>query len=264
MFSAILAFVSLFLSLGSPLAVNGHSTLIRLTEAVLTHIPIYDNIVPARFSFVVWLFAVIALTLGGDRLIRTFMEHRSAGWVTRAGRAAAVLSRILAAALIVPRLPFKTEAAGFPSDTEQTLDVIPSGTVVPTYPLATSLDTEAMSWQAQDEMRFRIIGGYATVQATQNYGLKYEPLLKPSTVQKYLTTKAYGTFDIFYPPPGANANPRRALCTFISNYRVGAVVFWNHDGEPSAVYELFRHDLGTPTRVSHYRQLMVWLTRPGG
>src|ERR1035441_7077700 len=86
-FSAILAFVSLFLSLGSPLAVNGHSTLIRLTEAVLTHIPIYDNIVPARFSFVVWLFAVIALTLGGDRLIRTFMEHRSAGWVTRAGRA---------------------------------------------------------------------------------------------------------------------------------------------------------------------------------
>jgi hypothetical protein len=70
------------------------------------------------------------------------------------------------------------------------------------------LDTEAMSWQAQDEMRFRIIGGYATIQATQSYGLEYEPLLAPDIVQKYLTTKAYGAFDIFYPPPPANANPR--------------------------------------------------------
>jgi hypothetical protein len=76
-----------------PLEVNAHSTPIRLPEAVLAHVPIYDNIVPARFSFVVWLFAVIALTLGADRLIRTFMEHRSTGWVTTLGGAVVASAR---------------------------------------------------------------------------------------------------------------------------------------------------------------------------
>jgi hypothetical protein len=273
-FSAILAFVALVLSLGSPLTINRHVTRVRLPEALLAHVPIFDNIVPARFSFVVWLFAVIALTIGGDRLVRTIADRSSLGWSASLGRASGAVTLLLAVAFIVPRLPFETAAATYPPDTKTTLDAIPSGTVVLTYPFATSLDTEAMSWQADDEMRFRIIGGYATLQAGRTglpvgpdfpkFGMEYEPLLGQPFIQEYLVAHQYNRLEnLFYAVAPANVNPRPALCRFLATYHVGAVIFWNHGVNPAPVKALFLADLGTPTRRTHDKQLLVWLTPPG-
>jgi len=44
---------------------------------------------------------------------------------------------------------------------------------------------------------------------------------------------------------------------------VGAVIFWNHGVNPAPVKALFLADLGTPTRRTHDKQLLVWLTPPG-
>ncbi len=180
----------------------------------------------------------------------------------------------MAVAFIVPRLPFETAAATYPPDTKTTLDAIPSGTVVLTYPFATSLDTEAMSWQADDEMRFRIIGGYATLQAGRTglpvgpdfpkFGMEYEPLLGQPFIQEYLVAHQYNRLEnLFYAVAPANVNPRPALCRFLATYHVGAVIFWNHGVNPAPVKALFLADLGTPTRRTHDKQLLVWLTPPG-
>jgi hypothetical protein len=272
--SALLALVALVLSFGPRLEINGHQTRIFLPEVVLAHLPVYDNTVPARFSLIVWLFAIIAVTVGGDRLIRGLWERPPAPErVTATGRIAAATLLLLAVAFIVPRVPFKTGAAKFPSDTEAALNVIPPGSVVLTYPFTTNLDTEVMSWQAEDEMRFRIIGGYATVQAGSDglpvaahyphYGMANQPLLAQSFIQEYLTAKQYTRPNRVYAKPNPTIDPRGALCRFIATYHVNAVIFWNHGSRPDEVRRLFLSDLGTPKRVTHGKQLLVWLTTPG-
>ena len=69
--------------------------------------------------------------------------------------------------------------------------------------------------------------------------------------------------NLFYADPPANVYPRPALCRFLATYDVGAVIFWNHGVNPAPVKALFLADLGTPTRRTHDKQLLVWLTPPG-
>lgn len=239
--STYLALVALVLSFGPRLSLSGHETSIYLPEELLAHLPVYDNSVPARFSLIVWLFAIVAVTIGADRLIRSLWERRAHERITTIGRVATVLSLMLAVAFIVPRVPFITAAAKFPSDTEATLKVIPTGSVVLTYPSPTALDTEAMSWQAQDEMGFRLIGGYATVRAGDT-GL-------PVT--------------FFYATPPKYIDPRLALCHFIAIHHINAVIFWDHGTRPVEVKRLLLSDLGSPSRATRDKQLLVWLTTPG-
>jgi hypothetical protein len=266
--SALLAFVALLLSFGPRLEINEFERSISLPEAVLAHLPVYDDVVPARFSFIVWLFAIIAVTIGADRLICSLWERPVCEKPTAAGRIAAALSLMLAVAFIVPRVPFKTEAARFPSDTEAALNAISSGSVVLAYPFPTIRNTEAMSWQAQDEMRFRIIGGYATVQAVNDsspvrpkyldYGTGSQPLLARPFVQEYLTANQHT-----YASPAIDIDPHRALCRFIDTYDVNAVIFWNHGSRSHQIKRLFLSDFGVPSRETHNKQLLVWLTTPG-
>jgi hypothetical protein len=266
--SAFLAFVALLLSFGPWLEINGYQKPIHLPEAILAHLPVFDDFVPERFSFIVWLFAVIAITIGADRLIGSLWERRVTEGFNLAGRVLAVLSLLLAVAFIVPRVPFRTEAARFPSDTEAVLNVISPGSVVLAYPFPTELNTEAMSWQAQDEMRFRIIGGYATVQAGHDgfpgapkhpdYGTGSQSLLGQPFIQEYLTAGQHT-----YASPAPDIDPHRALCRFIATYHVNAVIFWNHSSGSHVIKRLFLSDLGTPSRTTHDKQLLVWLTAPG-
>jgi hypothetical protein len=265
--STFLALVALVLSFGPWLEFNGYEKSNVLPETVLAHLPVYDDVVPARFSLIVWLFAIIAVTVGADRLIRSLWERSASERFTTAGRIGATLILTSAVAFIVPRVPFITGAASFPSDTEAALNIIPSGSVVLTYPFTTEFNTEAMSWQAQDEMRFRIIGGSATVQAGYNgfpvspkypnYGVGNQPLLAQTFIQEYLTAGEY-----VYASPPADIDPHRALCRFIDTYHVNAVIFWNHGSRSHQIKRLFLSDFGTASRETHNKQLLVWLTTP--
>ena len=266
--SALLALGAFVLSLGPWLEINGFEKSIHLPEAILAHLPVFDDVVPARFSFIVWLFVVIAVTIGADRLVRSLWERPVSQRFTTAGRVAAALSLMLAVAFIVPRVPFGTGSAGFPPDTEAALNVISPGSVVLAYPFPSELNTEAMSWQAQDEMRFRIIGGYATVQDGYNgfpggprhprYGTGSQLLLAHPFIQEYLTEGQHT-----YANPAKDIDPQRALCRFIAAYHVNAVIYWNHGVMSHKVKRLFLSDLGVPRRVTHNKQLLVWLTAPG-
>jgi hypothetical protein len=260
--SALLALVAFILSLGSSLTINNRATGIPMPEALFTHVPLLDSFIPARFSFVVALFAVVTVAVGGDHFIRMIATRERSSRRVHVGDMSGVLALVLGVALVVPRVPFLTGAPTWPRDTMAILRVIPTGSVVLTYPFTLGEFTEAMSWQAADRMRFRLIGGYATVQGTANSGQQYPPLLAPAFVQEYLTA-AQGTMSWipFYSAPSATINPEKALCHFISKYQVGAVIFWRGGAYPARVKRLFLNDLGAPTRSSHDGKLLVWLTR---
>ncbi len=258
--SAILALVAFVLSLGPILNIGGHVTVIPMPEALFSHLTLLDNTVPVRFSFVTMTFMVIASAAGANHLLR---ESSSSAMQGRGGIVVSALGvslMIASIALLLPRVPFATKSQPWPKDTASTLNVIPPGTVVLTYPFTVGLFTEAMSWQAADFMRFRIIGGYATTQGPGNFGDGRPPLLDPPFVEEYLVFAQYGA-QYAYPRPNSKVDPKTALCKFVLRYNVGAVVFMESGARPARVNRLFEQVLGVPTQFDSGKKVKVWLTQ---
>lgn len=258
-FSTLLAVVAFIFSLGSRLSFNGHVTHFPLPEALFTHLPLLDNTVPSRFSFVVCLFSTIALAVGGDRFIMALSARRTITRIDSVKFSLGVASLIACIAVLLPQVPFKTEAPPWPTNINNTLKAVPTGSAVLAYPYPTEATEAAMGWQAADDMRFRIFGGYVLVQGKGNYGLPFQPLLRQAFVQEYLAY-AYFNSTTYYPRPNANVSAPRALCRFVSKYDVGALLFWNQGTNPSEVKRLFIKDFGPPEGSNANGNILVWRT----
>jgi hypothetical protein len=268
-FSAWLAVAAFILALGSRLTIDGHVTSLPLPEALLPRISLLQNLVPARFAVLVALFAVIVVAVGLDRFLGSLAAHHVSDLKTRLADLGVITLVVAALALMFPLVPLSTQALPWSSATVTALNVIPPGSVVLAYPFPTSPWTEAMTWQAEEEMRFRLIGGYITTQSTPVNGESYPSLLSPKVVEETMIKGQFGTNVISgeqrrYPKPNPKADVQRALCTFLHRYKVGAVVFWKGGAyrgvDPSLVHRLFSSALGEPTRVGDHDKMLVWLT----
>ena len=259
--SALLALVAFVLSLGSRLTINAHVTSIPLPEAVFTRIPLLDDTVPVRFSFVVTLFAMIALAVGADLYLREMATRGASRRGHTVTNALGIVTLVLCVVLLLPQVPFTTKAPSWPQDVDSLLKVIPRGAAVLAYPFPDDPFTEAMSWQVADGMRFKLFGGYAVVQGMPNSGTVRPPLLNPPLVQEYFMQAQTGD----PPMPSSSAtesSARHALCAFISEHDVGAVVFWDAGVYPRVIRELLLADLGSPTRSTRDGKVLLWLTAP--
>ena len=268
--SACLALAAFVLSLGPSLEIDGHATSIPMPETALERISLFKNFVPARFSLFVALFAIIAICIGLDRFFAETASHRFAGLRTRLADMGVVALLLATAALMFPLAPLSTSTLPWSGEAASALATIPSGSVVLNYPFPLAPWTESMVWQAQDEMRFRLIGGYITNQASPTYGSSNPFLLKPKVVEETLIQAQLGAnvrsgFAPYYQQPNPKADVRRALCTFLVRYHVGAVVFWKggpyRGVDPSKIHRLFTSALGTPTTTGAHGTLLVWLTK---
>jgi hypothetical protein len=257
--SAMLALVAFLFSLGPSLMIDNRATGIPMPEALLTHLPLFDGVVPDRFALVVSLFVAIVLGIGADRL---FYAIRSRSALKLGAAITGVVVLVASFAFIIPRAPFVSQGIPWPSDTTATLDAIPSGTVVLTYPYTIYPWTEAMYWQATDGMRFRIVGGYAIFQGPYHAGIATPPLLAPPYIQEFFVTAQNGA-SYTYPVPGVGVDAGHALCDFLSYNDVGAVVFWNAGVDPAEVKNLLFATLGSPTRTTTDQDLLVWLIGSG-
>ncbi len=253
--SALLALVAIIFSLGPSLMIDNRATGFPMPEALLAHLPLLDSVVPARFGLVAALFVAIVLGIGADRLFYAISSR--ATWKLGAALTG-VIVLVASFAFIIPRAPLVSQALPG-ADTVATLDAIPSGTVVLTYPYTIFPWTEAMYWQAADGMRFRITGGYVVVQGPSNAGTPTTPLLAPPFIQESFVAAQNGASAV-YPAPGVGVDAGKALCAFLSNNGVGAVVFWNTGVDPAEVKNLLLATLGPPTRTSADQALLVWLT----
>lgn len=256
--AAILALVAFIFSLGPSLVINSHNTGIWLPEGLLTHLPLVDGVVPARFALVVSLFVAIVIGIGLDLLMDAITTRTS---VKRGVAIGAVAVLVVSFAFILPRAPLASQTLPG-ADSIASLDAIPSGSVVLTYPFTVYPWTEGMYWQAADGMRFRIVGGYGDFHGPQNTGTGVPPLLVPAFLQEYFVAAQNGVSSQ-YPAPNTDVNAGKALCQFVARYDVGAVVFWDVGADPTKIKNLLVNTLGPPTQTSSDQQLNVWLTGSG-
>lgn len=152
--TAAMGGAALVLSCGESLHVFGIATGIPMPWRLLEQLPLLTNLAPARFGLVVDLCAAMLLA---EFVAEIVPLHR-------ASRTVPVLL-LLTVLSLFPVTPFLAASRDVPAffTGGAGLQRIPAGSTALVLPLAYGLDADAMLWQAEAGMRFRMADGYLYV-----------------------------------------------------------------------------------------------------
>jgi dolichyl-phosphate beta-glucosyltransferase len=160
--TGLLAVVSYALSLGTRISIGNRVTNVPGPFAVVAHVPLIKDIEPARFSLFTALFVAIVLGTGLDALARPrrLAAAEPAGTARWGRPALAAVLGVVALLPLVPRWPYPPGPAVTPPFfTTSAVQRLPPGTVVVTLPYPVRNTNQALVWQAEASMRFRLVGG---------------------------------------------------------------------------------------------------------
>jgi hypothetical protein len=280
-YAALTAWV---LSLGGHLVIGTWNSPVPLPGDLLAHMPLFDDTIPARYALYVMLPVVFIVAVGLDRiwlssfqnLMSSRKRHANTGAATPRARFRALMhSRrarlfLLAgviAVTVLPDAPFASATVPWRAALPATIEsVVAPGSVVLTVPFAAPSDAEAMAWAAVDDMRFRIIGGYANIaDPGQPHGQRQPLPLPPAHVQEMFSTPKLGSMLPYVAPAVADAQ----LITYLDRYSVSAVVFAAMGADTSIGYWYLIDTLGQPQVVRPGFDIWLrthgrWPTRPVG
>ena len=272
-FAALLALASYVLTLGPGLNVDGHNTGVPLPALLLTHLPLLNDIIWNRWSLFMMLFAGILLAVGMDRWLNsmhhtseTEVRHRPAAKRLRFNLAkfprfaAPAIGCVAAAAAMFPLIspyPLAGARISWPDGLVSSLQKsVPTGGVVLALPYVTASTNAAMAWQALDRMRFRIVGGYATVPNPAGGGYFHvEPTKALSLLN--LAVEDAGTGRL----AGANSSgfavrACRAVPSVLRQFAVDSVVVWPSGNYQQVVTGFLKPALGLPSK--RFGEALVW------
>lgn len=245
---ALLAFV---IGLGPTLQLNGHTVLPWMPFELFAHLPLAQNVEPARLSLFVNLGVAVVLALGLDR----WRTHGLPSW-----RRTAAISIVAVFALIqlVPKVPFVTATVSVPRFfTSGASDVIPQGAVAMTYPYSRTPEDAPMLWQSASGMRFRIFGGMAFVPGPKGIST-WTPLPpSPPNLEGLLLTGLRGNTRLPTQIPGLSTK----VAQFLRTYRVQVILVDPMAQRAASVTSVISQALGgvAPTRT---QGMELWLDVP--
>jgi hypothetical protein len=250
------------LTLGWRLVIDGTQTSVPLPWSLFQNAPVLQNLLAARITLFVWLFASLLIALGLDRAYGEFKLGRSnslpaaRGLSPRARSAllASIVTLLTCASLValIPRWPYSgTGPAGVPSyfssgDANQ----IPLDSVVliSPYPVQGAQSSEPLLWQAVAGFRFKILGGYGEFALPNGAATGYPAELSPLVIEDFLGNEMTGEPGFFgYGMPQLTPTSVSQFRLFLRRYRVGTVLDSKLGLYPAPVYQLFAMTLGPPS-----------------
>ena len=213
------AAAAVLLSFGSTLHVGGTDTHIPLPGAILAHLPVLDNLVPARFALYVALFTAL--------LFGAFVD--SLPPLSRQRTRVVLVSSVLIAASFVPPLPFPTRAAVTPAFFTASPSPLPSGSNVLVVPFSHDFySTQAVLWQAEAGMWFAMPEGYIINRQPSGASGQGPP---PSATSSTLVAIAAGTAT----DATVTAQTRQQVLGELRSWHIGAVVLGPSDQHGAAL-----------------------------
>ena len=259
--AVVLLLVAALLSLGPHLAIDGRLTHVPLPFLLLDHLPALNAMLPSRFALGVdaCLAAVIAFGLDDMRRApqgKWFRGHRSAVF--------AVVTLVVLVATQLPqgRGPYSAPpAVALPAALTR---AIPAGDPVAiTYPYDTNVTNEPMLWQAEDDFKFSLLGGYAYHSYFDYPSFPYllpRPMIPPG-LQRFLANQE--GVNIFGPETPVSPKLIAVTRFIVSSYHIRLVIVDRSMAGSGAVMELFNDALGTPTLSEGQFSMWVnWHGRP--
>ena len=214
--AALATAAAFVMSLGSRLTV-GHWTwkAVPLPEAALTHVPLLDNTIAARYSLYVLLGAAVIFAC-------TLEALREQMYQARAAVVACAALACLALLPLVPAWPYWTRIAQVPRYFSSSLVTsVPEGSVAVLYPFPSSGDAIPVLWQVAAGMRFKTPGGRFVVPG------------RPALTGRVLGQLAAGQ------PPALTPALRRALLAQLRAWRVRAILVQPTGHRPDLVVPFF-------------------------
>ncbi len=269
--SAVFTVVAWVLQLGGHLTWAVHATAVPLPFEILQRLPVLQDIIPDRFSDMVALGLAAIVAVGIDKLVGGMRAGCGApdlptpsdgrrkplgGWRADALVGVALIAGLLLAAPDSSYGSFPIGAASsFASPAAPWADV-PAGSVVLAYPVPQFPEDQAMLWQAESGLRFRLIGGYAIRPGYRRHSER-SPLLPPPATLPRALVGALDDPSGFTVGGAAWRSAAGAVDGFIVARHVGAVIVQARSPGGAAVAALMRDRLGPPRARGD--GLMLWL-----
>lgn len=252
--AAVTGVLAWILALGPRLVVHDHVTAIPLPFAVLTHLPVLQDVIPSRLTLYVDLAAAVLLAVALDGLIRTRHDRSPTRRLGLIGLAVSI-------ALCTPTARYPAVGIG-PAKTfvtPATRSALPANGAVLAYPYPVFPEDQAMLWQALSRMRFSLLGGYAVRPLGSHGATKVPPLLSPSAVPSVLF-QAWPDNQI---PTNSDHSFLQAVAQlpeFVRDHHVTALIVQASGQNPQQVVKMFTAVYGPAHRLN----ASIYLWRTGG
>jgi hypothetical protein len=251
--AAIVLVVAEIMSLGPRLTVDGHATTIPLPFAIVARIPLLDNILPIRISFVSAALAAAIVAFGlDDYNQRRLGSHQSrSDW--RLGAVISCLVVVIAVAVFQwPTWPYTTSPAGqLPSEV---LNVLRGGDPrAQVYPYDTGM-VLPMLWQARAGFPFALLDGYAWHPDAEGRSSTVPNRMHPGALQRFLSA-VHGK-PLYGPLPAIDTELVRSTRVTVAQYRIQLLIVDLEYPGSAPVVHLFTRAFGPPTRPD--RKFDVW------
>lgn len=292
--AAVLLVVSWILALGPYLTGTKSVSSIWLPMRWILRLPALSSLVAGRLTLYMWLAVAVLVSIAIDEFLarvarastssdaaRPYSGHQvgsesnetapaSTATVRSATGQAATQRRMLWGSgvvatlavvgllLVAPdgRIQDDPTGASKPFLAHQIQAQIPSGGLVLTYPYPIFPYDASMLWQAEDNLRFKLVGGYAKFPGTPVANLT-PPLLQPTAIPCFLSQAQWHT-AILGGCPLAQINLAPAqLREFVDNNHVRAIVVERSGADPERVIQLVTATYGQPAESGLF---LAWRT----
>jgi hypothetical protein len=240
---------------------------ILLPYDVIKHIPLINAGIDVRYSLIMYMAVAVVLAVGLDRLWADGLFAAGEGWrrrlagpQTAAPRARAGLCVALAViglVPLVPSLPYASTLFGVPSIFTAPGSPVDNGDVVLSYPLpvgyANYADDQALLWQAEAGMRFKLIGFRGAVSGPDHKPLVGAALwLPPPAAEALLVWSLYGQ----PPPPVPGPSTSQSIRTFLARYHVDDITVVPSGAPTATLMSYFTAALGV--LPNNFEGTYVW------
>ncbi len=132
----------------------------------LTHLPQFENIIPARFLVISWLAIAVVVGLIVDHTYHAVQQWQETSQQNVPKNSAALAAGLVAAIAILPQtaymagtIPFTTEAVVLPTWFRTQAPLLPPNQVLLTIPAPSGLRESAATWQAVEGTSYAMVEG---------------------------------------------------------------------------------------------------------
>ena len=246
-------FASLLLSCGLEIAWTADSWSIPGLYSILQHLPGFSSAHPLNFQIIASIAMAFVIGLAIDDLLASATPRK---WLVGAVAIGLVLS-------IAPNQTFATTKVAIKGwyNSVEGRNVIPEGSVVLMYPYPQNIVNAPMLDQAVAGMRFKLIGGQATVPDEQGHGQSVQPLaprgLFDIFANGYFNKDLLSLYNVpVGPMPPRGQATSDMLRRFVRVNGVDVIVMEFGGVDPMAVVQRLNDAFGT----GHVRpkDLLVW------
>jgi hypothetical protein len=292
--AAVLLVVSWILALGPYLTGTKHVSGISLPMRWILRLSALRSLVAGRLTLYMWLAVAVLVSIAIDEFLARVARASTSSHAARrssghqagseakatapvsnptarsAKRQAAIQRRMLWASGVVATLAVAGLILVAPDGRIQDYPTgaikpflahriqaqIPSGGLVLTYPYPIFPYEAAMLWQAEDNLRFKLVGGYAKFPGTPVANLT-PPLLQPTEIPCFLSQAQWHSATLGgCPLAQINLAPAQ-LREFVSDNHVSAIVVRRTGADPERVTQLVTATYGQPARSGLF---LAWRT----